>query len=270
MLPGPNADERFVDYYAEQSVSEHTRQRIESVRRILLGLRSELGLPTTSLDVLDVGCGAGAQALSWAHLRHRARGIDISAPLIDLARQRAAAETLPVEFRVGSATELPFADASADVVIVSELLEHLPDWEACVNEAIRVMRPGGVFYLSTTNRLCPVQQEFALPLYSWYPARLKKHCEKLAVTTHGHWVQHASFPAVHWFTFYQLRDYLDARGVSARDRFDIMETKGSALRTAAVTAVRRSAAVRFLGHVLTPYTAVAAYKWLEKPNYACL
>jgi 2-polyprenyl-6-hydroxyphenyl methylase/3-demethylubiquinone-9 3-methyltransferase len=260
MPAGPNADERFVDYYAEQSVSERTRQRIESVRRILLGLRAEFGLPRTSLDVLDVGCGAGAQALAWAREGHRARGVDISAPLIELAHQRAAAESLPAEFRVGSATELPYANGSADVLMVSELLEHLPNWEACLNEALRVLRPGGVLYLSTTNRLCPIQQEFALPLYSWYPARLKRHCEKLAVTTHGHWVQYASFPAVHWFTFYQLRDYLDARGVSARDRFDIMESTGSALRAAAVAAVRASAALRFLGHVLTPYTAVAGYK----------
>jgi 2-polyprenyl-6-hydroxyphenyl methylase/3-demethylubiquinone-9 3-methyltransferase len=258
--PAPNADERFVNYYAEQSASEVTRQRIENVRQILLRLRCELGLPTASLDVVDVGCGAGAQALAWARDGHRVRGVDISTPLIELAGKRATDAFLPAEFCVGSATELPFADGSSDVVMASELLEHLPDWEACVNESLRVLRPGGVVYFSTTNRLCPIQQEFKLPLYGWYPASVKRYCERLAVTTHKHWVQYASFPAVHWFSFYQFRDYLDARGVSARDRFDVMETKESALRSVVVGAVRRSATLRFLGHVLTPYTVVVGFK----------
>jgi 2-polyprenyl-6-hydroxyphenyl methylase/3-demethylubiquinone-9 3-methyltransferase len=257
---GPNANRHFVDYYAEQSASEQTRQRFARVQEIILKQRSELGLTTTALDVTDVGCGAGTQTMAWARNGHRARGVDISAPLIEIARKRAAEASLPAEFHVGSASKLPFENGSSDVVLASELLEHLTDWEASLNEALRVLRPGGVIYFSTTNRLCPIQQEFTLPLYSWYPASAKKYCERLAVTTHRHWVQYATFPAVHWFTFYQFRDYLDARGVSTRDRFDIMETKGSMLRSAVVAAVRRSKSLRFLGHVLTPYTVVVGYK----------
>jgi hypothetical protein len=117
-----------------------------------------------------------------------------------------------------------------------------------------------VIYMSTTNRLCPVQQEFSLPAYSWYPSRLKKYCEKLSTTTHRHWVQHATFPAVHWFTFYQLRDYLNARGVTASDRFDIMETSTSRLKTAAVAAIRASRTVRFAAHVMTPYTVAVGHR----------
>jgi 2-polyprenyl-6-hydroxyphenyl methylase/3-demethylubiquinone-9 3-methyltransferase len=105
-----------------------------------------------------------------------------------------------------------------------------------------------------------VQQEFSLPGYSWYPSSLKKHCERLAVTTHGHWVQHTSFPAVHWFSFYQLRDYLDERGVTARDRFDVMQTNGSFGRSAVVRAIRSSNVLRFAAHVLTPYTVVVGYR----------
>jgi 2-polyprenyl-3-methyl-5-hydroxy-6-metoxy-1,4-benzoquinol methylase len=54
-----------------------------------------------------------------------------------------------------------------DVCLLPELLEHVADWQSCLNEAARVLRPGGLLYLSTTNVLCPRQQEFNLPLYSF-------------------------------------------------------------------------------------------------------
>jgi 2-polyprenyl-6-hydroxyphenyl methylase/3-demethylubiquinone-9 3-methyltransferase len=257
---GPNADHRFVDYYARQSASEQTRQRFEAARRVTLAMRARLGRPTEALDVVDVGCGAGAQAMMWAQAGHRAQGIDISAPLIDLARERAEAAGLAARFQVGHAGRLPLPDRSVDIVLVSELLEHLEQWQPCVDEAMRIVRPGGVLYMSTTNRLCPVQQEFNLPGYSWYPRPLKKHCEKLAVTTHGRWVQYTSYPAVHWFSYYQLRDYLDAGGFTSEDRFDAMDTAGSGLKRAAVAAIRAAAPLRFAAHVLTPYTMIVAFR----------
>ena len=257
---GPNADHRFVDYYARSSASDRTRQRFESVQRIAMAMRASLGESTQGLDLVDIGCGAGTQTMLWAEAGHRARGIDISAPLIEIARKRALETGLKAEFQVGSANAIDLPDASADVVLISELLEHLVTWESCIDEATRILRPGGVIYMSTTNRLCPVQQEFSLPAYSWYPSRLKKYCEKLSTTTHRHWVQHATFPAVHWFTFYQLRDYLNARGVTASDRFDIMETSTSRLKTAAVAAIRASRTVRFAAHVMTPYTVAVGHR----------
>jgi 2-polyprenyl-3-methyl-5-hydroxy-6-metoxy-1,4-benzoquinol methylase len=257
---GFNADPRFVGYYANQSESETTHQRFEGVRRVTLGRRQALGLPVAALDVVDVGCGAGTQTLMWAADGHRAQGVDISAPLIELARERAAKGGLTATFHVGSATKLSLPDSSVDVVLVSELLEHLPEWRPCVDEALRILRPGGVIYMSTTNWLCPKQQEFSLPAYSWYPAPLKRHCEKLAVSTHRQWVQYATFPAVHWFSFYQLRKYLGERGFGASDRFDVMDPGGSKLKAFAAQAVRRSRALRFLGHVLTPYTVVVGHR----------
>ena len=207
-----------------------------------------------------MSAAVGAQALLWAKAGHRARGIDISAPLIELARQRAKEQDVSAEFFVGSATDLPISDSSCDIVLVSELLEHLAEWEPCVNEVLRVLRPGGIVYFSTTNRLCPIQQEFTLPGYSWYPSFVKKRCERLAVTTHRHWVQFTSFPAVHWFSFYQLRNYLDARGVTARDRFDVMDADVSPLRVATLAAIRSSQILRFAAHVLTPFTVVVGFR----------
>jgi hypothetical protein len=87
-----------------------------------------------------------------------------------------------------------------------------------------MLRPGGLLYLSTTNKLCPVQEEFTLPLYSWYPGFLKRRYERLALTTRPEVANYAKYPAVNWFTFYSLRRYLITLGFSRfLDRLDMIE-----------------------------------------------
>lgn len=251
----------FVDYYERQSASPEAVARFRSIRDRAILILAANARSTSKLQVLDVGCGAGTQSFLWAELGHDVTGLDVNGPLIEVARRRATERGFEIRFDVGTATALPHPDASMDVCLMPELLEHVRDWKSCVDEAIRVLKPGGLLYLSTTNRLCPVQQEFDLPLYSWYPGWLKRRYERLSVTTHPELVNHARYPAVHWFSYYQLRDYLEPRGLRALDRFDIiaLTPRGPAVR-ALVRLARALPPLRFIGHVLTQGVAVAALK----------
>jgi 2-polyprenyl-6-hydroxyphenyl methylase/3-demethylubiquinone-9 3-methyltransferase len=252
----------FVEYYAKESISETTLQRFEAVRSAVLREMTRQGRTPGSLDVADIGCGAGTQCLIWARQGHRVHGLDINRELMELGRHRAREAGFDIEFRDGSATDLPFASESMDVCLVPELLEHVADWESCLDEFARVLRPGGLLYLSTTNRLCPKQAEFNLPLYSWYPRPLQRRYERLAVTTRPELANFAKYPAVHWFTFYSLRDALTARGFEpGRDRFDLVDLSSrGALARITVNTLRALPPLRWLGHVLTPYSVVLACK----------
>lgn len=250
----------FYAYYAAESEGESTAQRFRGVRAAMLRVAARTGL-SGSLDVADIGCGAGTQCRMWAELGHRVHGVDVNGPLIELGRQRAQEHGLDIAFEVGTATALPWGDESMDVCLVPELLEHVADWESCVKEAARVLRPGGLLYLSTTNVLCPRQQEFNLPLYSWYPAPVKRRCERLAVTTRPAIANYARYPAVHWFSFYGLRDYLRPLGFRCLDRFDMMDVEHKGRLAAVIVAmVRRVPVLRALGHVATPGTALIGVK----------
>lgn len=256
-----SCDPAFFAYYAELSESATTRQRFETVRDKALKALAARRPGHGPLQVLDVGCNAGTQCRLWAQLGHEVTGLDVNAPLLELARERAAKDGLTIQFDVGSATELPYGDARFDVCLMPELLEHVPDWQACLNEAVRVLRPGGLLYLSTTNALCPQQQEFNLPLYSWYPGFLKRRYEKLAITTRPELANHARYPAVHWFTPYGLARWLGQRKMDCLDRFDLIETAGRPLvQRAVVWALRSIAPLRFVGHVFTAGTSLMGFK----------
>lgn len=254
------SDERFFRYYEEKSTSPGTLERFLAVKDVILRILAQRGRGGP-LEVRDIGCGAGTQAQLWAESGHYVRGIDVNGPLIELARERARERKLGISFDVGSATELPWPDASCDVCLVPELLEHVVEWRVCLREFARILRPEGILFLSTTNKLCPVQQEFELPLYSWYPARLKRHYERLSLTTRPELVNYAKYPAVNWFTFFGLRREMADLGLAAMDRFDILSHKELGLvKHAVVWTIRRIPPARWLAHVATPYTSIIAIK----------
>lgn len=216
---------------------------------------------TVRLDVADLGCGDGAQCLVWADLGHSVHGLDIDAAAIDAARRTAAGRRDDLDYHVASAGRSPWPSHSMDICLVIEVLEHVPDWNACLDECARLLRPGGVVFISTTNRLCPRQQEFDLPLYSWYPTALKRRFERLAVTTRPDLVAGSLHPAVHWFTSRQLRRALEQRGFASVDRIDMIELQGRGpLTRGLIKLVRAAPPLRWLVQVVTPYSAVLGVK----------
>ena len=94
------------------------------------------GLTKPVLDVADIGCGAGTQSFLWAELGHNVHGLDVNQPLLEVARQRAGESRCSIDFQLGSATELPWADQSMDVCLLLELLEHVSEWQACLQECV--------------------------------------------------------------------------------------------------------------------------------------
>jgi 2-polyprenyl-3-methyl-5-hydroxy-6-metoxy-1,4-benzoquinol methylase len=257
-----SSHKNFYDYYAKESQSEAALNRFRRVRDTILRVYVQrTGVSPKTLEVADIGCGAGTQSRIWAELGHSVHALDVNAPLLELGRQRAQEDGHQIDFRLGSASNLPWSDESMDVCIALELIEHVVDWEGCMREFIRVLRPGGVLYLTTTNRLCPLQQEFTLPLYSWYPRFLKRYFEGLALTKRPDLVNYAFYPAVNWFTFYQLQAYLANKGFESFDRFQIMNTNGKGrAERGIIESMRAFSALRWFGQLCTPGTRILSIK----------
>jgi ubiquinone/menaquinone biosynthesis C-methylase UbiE len=102
--------------------------------------------------VLDIGCGTGSLALRLAPHAAVVHGLDASSRMIDIARQKAAAQQVRnVEFHVGAfdAGLRHFADASLDLVCAYSLLHLMADRPAALRQMHRLLRPGGFFVSST-------------------------------------------------------------------------------------------------------------------------
>jgi ubiquinone/menaquinone biosynthesis C-methylase UbiE len=103
--------------------------------------------------VLDLCCGAGASAIPAAHAVGPAGhvlGVDVAAPMLDLARARAAAEGLAnIEFRRGDATRTGLPDGGFGAVVCVFGVFFAADMTAFVREMWRLVRPGGVLAVTT-------------------------------------------------------------------------------------------------------------------------
>jgi len=103
-------------------------------------------------DVLDVGCGTGALTREVAqHVGDAGSvaGLDLSESMLGVAR-----ETCPgIDFRQGSATDLPYGDGCFDIVVSSFMLMFVPDPRKAISEMRRVLRPGGRLVVSVWQSL---------------------------------------------------------------------------------------------------------------------
>jgi len=149
-----------------------------------------------SQRMLDIGSGVDATASCWAQRGWETFGIDYDQDVVREAVSLVAAERAPtgqaasagqavsagqatasVHLLVSEAERLPFAADSFAVCLCYSLLEHVPAYRTVLSEAIRVLRPGGVLRLTTTNRFHPRTTEVKyIPFYPWFPEAIKAAC----------------------------------------------------------------------------------------------
>lgn len=152
--------------------------------------------------VLDVATGTGHAALAAARRGAHTTGIDYVPELVAIAGHRAAAEVLDVDFMEGDAENLPFPDASFDVVLSAIGVMFTADHERAASELVRVTRPGG-----------------RIALASWTPTGF---VGRLLRTVGGHVPPPAAAkPPTRWGTTETVRDLL------GRDVVDVTASRAT-------------------------------------------
>jgi 2-polyprenyl-6-hydroxyphenyl methylase/3-demethylubiquinone-9 3-methyltransferase len=106
--------------------------------------------PWRRCRVLDVGCGAGFLTNELARRGHQVVGLDAAADSLEVAAAHDV--TGDVNYVQGDARALPWPDGTFDAVCAMDLLEHVEEPGQVVEEAARVLAPGGRFYFHTFNR----------------------------------------------------------------------------------------------------------------------
>jgi SAM-dependent methyltransferase len=156
--------------------------------------------------VAVIGCGPNPRSIQEL-LR---QGYDAVGVEAEYRSAQAAAEFLGDPKRVfhASVEALPLEDNSQRVVLLESVLEHVDSPNLSLSEAFRVLAPGGVLFIYTTNRL-----RFSLTghtvesikrFYNWFPAIVKECYVFHSLHYDPRLNNYSPRPAVHWFTYVEL------------------------------------------------------------------
>jgi SAM-dependent methyltransferase len=124
------------DYELQTHRAEDRHWWYRGRRTVLAKMIDSLELPADA-RILDAGCGSGRNMVDLAR-RGTVAGVELSETSVSLARERGVGEVV-----LGSVLEMPFADASFDLAVCLDVIEHLEDDVAALRELRRVVAQGG-------------------------------------------------------------------------------------------------------------------------------
>ncbi len=110
------------------------------------------GRPLDGLSLLDIGCGGGLLSEPMTRLGARVTGVDASGRNISVAALHAERQDLSIDYRQGTAEALAASGAQFDIVMALEIVEHVSDVDLFLQSCGRMVKPGGLLFLSTLNR----------------------------------------------------------------------------------------------------------------------
>jgi 2-polyprenyl-6-hydroxyphenyl methylase / 3-demethylubiquinone-9 3-methyltransferase len=118
----------------------------------LLGRSPDEERPFAGLRVLDIGCGGGLLCEPVAFWGAEVVGIDATAKLVEVARVHAALVGAAVTYRHALAEDLVDTGERFDVILNTEVIEHVAEVDRFVESCCRLLNPGGVMIVATLNR----------------------------------------------------------------------------------------------------------------------
>lgn len=161
--------------------------------------------PADELDVLDLGSGYGHTSIALSRLCRSVVGCEPARLLHESAEKTLLAQPHGVlSFRNARVEDLDYEERF-DLVVLDNVYEHLPDQRRALTAIHRALKPGGVMYLLTPNKLWPIEAHYRLPGLAWLPLSLADRY--LRITGRGTSYEDASYAPTYWQLGAALRQH---------------------------------------------------------------
>lgn len=131
----------------------YTRSTLKDIKRHKMIAQQLAPKIVAGASVLEIAPGPGYFCVELAKLGDfRITGLDISKSFVEIARRNAAQAGAPIEYRLGNASDMPFADASFDFTFCQAAFKNFSQPVRAIEEMYRVLRPGGTALIADLRR----------------------------------------------------------------------------------------------------------------------
>lgn len=137
------AKENAQNYFSKGKLTKQIQLSFKSQWEIYESLIKKYGI--INGRSLEPGSGRGSISLYFANAGYKATLLDTSQDALNIAKEIFSANNLTADYICGDVLAMPFPPNTFDVIVSVGLLEHFKDYEKCVSEQIKVLKPGGLF-----------------------------------------------------------------------------------------------------------------------------
>ena len=164
----PHEVGRFI--FGQNLIGLHNRADLfKSIWRRMTGLR-----PLGPDDrILEIGSGTGWFQIMCGLMGVPGRGLEISPDLVEHSRQMGRALGLELDVDTGNIEESDLGVEEYDAVVAISVFEHVQLWRQGFIKIYRALKPGGIFYMTSPNKFCPINGEYYFPFYGALPDRAR-------------------------------------------------------------------------------------------------
>jgi ubiquinone/menaquinone biosynthesis C-methylase UbiE len=180
----------------------HTWQH-HVLRVAIKDLKRMIGEPLPQVTtLLDVGCGQGRsfRLLCDAFEPARIIGLDADPHSVELSREEAAREEIPVELITGDCATIPLPDASVDMVFCHQTFHHLVEQERALDEFWRVLKPDGLLLFAESTKA--YIDTWVIRWFFRHPMHVQKSADEYMAMLHNRGFQfdahRVSLPYLWW------------------------------------------------------------------------
>ena len=235
-------DERF--YFERKKVSEDWLKK----PRLAEGIVNDFENRATKVQgkkVLDIGFGNGVTLAAFIKRGAIGSGLEVSQDLFDFGKWYISQSGIDADLRLYDGFNFPYNNESFDCIYSVSVFEHTDDPQKLVQEASRVLKKGGLFYLAFPNRLKPKETHTGIWFASYLPRKLAGTYLKMMGRNgvDDYW-------NLHFLSYFQLKKWLKNSDNTFKIRFET--DSGSGFRSTvkkilAMLGIHQSA---FLPHVM--------------------
>jgi len=239
---GPLSDvERYIESHKQETL-EDRRAQYEGYMK---ALRKFYPI-TAETRILEVGTGCGWFPIQCTLDGLDCTGLEISPQLIEFAKELGARYGVEPKIMLGNLEDADLGQEAWDIIVASNVFEHVEHWRQGIERIYRALKPGGVLYFESTNKFSLTSGEYPpLPVYGWLPDRLRYALRR---KVHGEDIMKLGID-FHQFRHGQLRHAFAQAGFRhIYDRIEITEQEwvSSRFRRIVVRLAKRSRLIKHL------------------------
>jgi SAM-dependent methyltransferase len=159
---------RYIQNHKGNSLDHYEHQYQGYLRPI-----EQLTRIDSSTRILEVGTGPGWFPILCKMRGLQCKGLEISPQLIEYAKEWGRSLGVDPDIELGNLEDSSIGDSAYDIIITSNVFEHVEDWRKGVRRVYAALKPGGVMFFESTNKFSFTSGEYSFPLYGWLPDSMR-------------------------------------------------------------------------------------------------